>query len=192
MRRCHTTSDDDCREPIFMKNSCLSKEKWHRVDAWRARECYSYIARKILNRPNLQRWNDFHWDDYLERVRFKTTFDRRHLQILNGTETVTQSELKDPASWSHVESSSTTPKTRSTRSEHTTVVAPAPDEVAEKVWDFKLQMWVDNTMGSEAPAALEPPMSEEPKKKSKKKVKKRKSTRGAVRSQPKRKQSRRE
>ena len=173
-----------------MKNSCLSKEKWHRVDSWRARECYTYIARKIFQRPNLRRWNDFDWDDYLERVHFKTTFDKRHLPILNGTETVTQDELKDPSSWSHVESSSTTPEKRSTVSEHT--VAPAiDDKIPEKVWDFKLQMWVDNTMGSETPDGLQPAVTPEPKKKTKKKRKSSR-TRGAGRSKPKRKQTRRE
>ena len=146
------------RQPIFKKRSILSKERWHACEAWRKRSCYEYISRKILGRPNLQNWNDFCWEDYIERNQFIRTFNKRHLPVTNGTSVLPQSALPDLPSWANVRAG-TGRKKQQRKSKPVTRQRPAKKASSalsatpnKLMWDYSKEMWVRNTMGTLSPA----------------------------------------
>ena len=150
-------------------------------------ECYSYICRKLLGRTNYKRWNDFDWDDYLERKRLRETFMARHLPLLTGAIELTDAELKPPDEWS-VPTTATTPRSKSVTDK--AVVARRKMKVScpsrpKMMFDFEKELWVENTMGSQAPSGFSPFKGE----KSKKSKRKRKGKKGKRAVQPKKKRT---
>ena len=113
-----------------------------------------------MNRFNLRRWNDFDWDDYIERGHLTETFNVRHLPIKNGSVTLTEEDLPPPPIWSRAPRTTATATSMKT----TTVTVRKKRKTVHKVataapqlmWDYKTETWVANTMGSESPAAFEP------------------------------------
>ena len=142
------------RQPIFSKTSILTKQRWLEDPVWRKRECYTYISRKILQRPSLKRYTDFHWFDYVERTQIIKTFNIRHRPFCIGTKYLPPRLVPDLKEWKTTRttgddtpaaSSSSTPRNKRSKSstpQHTTPVSKS------LMWDFEEEKWVPNTMGT--------------------------------------------
>jgi hypothetical protein len=60
---------------LFKKGSIDSREMWAKVDPWRKRRCYVFLARHFLKRPNYASFNNFRFKDYVERLRLIKTYN---------------------------------------------------------------------------------------------------------------------
>ena len=155
-----TVSKDDkldvFRQPIFKKSSIVSKQVWQNVELWRPRSCYIYVSRKCLNCPNYRPWNDFRWDDYLQRREMMETFEVRHLPVLRGEEDIPTNYLPDPECWnvdSDDDPESDCEKQKSVKPKKKAKSPRTPSEPVKRklMWDFELEEWVPNEMGSQVP-----------------------------------------
>lgn len=156
----------------------MSKEVWQAVDLWRPRSCYIYIARKCLKSPNYKPWNDFSFDDYLQRQHLMKTFETRHLPVLRGEVDIPLKYLPDPDCWT-VDSESDTPVKKKRKSAKTKSPSHCKHVQRKLMWDFELEKWVPNEMGTQAPprstVALRDPQLKERKRRGKKRKRRRRS-----------------
>ena len=141
------------------------------MDLWRPRSCYIYIARKCLKSPNYKPWNDFSFDDYLQRQHLMKTFETRHLPVLRGEVDIPLKYLPDPDCWT-VDSESDTPVKKKRKSAKTKSPSHCKHVQRKLMWDFELEKWVPNEMGTQAPprstVALRDPQLKERKRRKKK------------------------
>ena len=136
-----------------------------------------------MKSPNYQRWNDFNWDDFIQREHLIKTFNNRHLPVLRGEKVLPSKYLADPTQWSTF----TPPSSSSSKKQNTTSVSSSRKCSVKRtlMWDFENEKWVPNEMGTEVEETevSSPPCKRKStpvpkKKKKKKKTKKTKSVDG--------------
>ena len=139
------------RQPIFPKNSLLTREHWEEGKHWRKKTCYGTVSRIAEDCVNYKSWNNFRWCDYTQRNALMKTFVNRHLPITNGTTPLDTKLLPDPKEWRVPPMPDFRPPPERDLPGGSYKKRPlvAPPTL---VWDDEQEEWVKNTNGTENPA----------------------------------------
>jgi hypothetical protein len=131
-------TDPDALGKFAMK----SATEWHKVEAWRKRECYIAAARFILGLPGYLKYIGYRWSDYVSRTLMAKTFKVRHLQYTNGT---AQLNIPDPECWDDsINHRARAPFRRSNNTGATESSTQQQDETDNPLlWDSENDEWVE-------------------------------------------------
>ena len=87
--------------PFAMGGCALkTRESWAAVQPWRKREAYISLVCHERGHNSYRQWDNFSWEDFLERAQLARTFNTRHLPLSDGTDDdFFEEHLPDPREW---------------------------------------------------------------------------------------------